>query len=204
MELQVSLDGAIPNETTVKVLKPLQPKLEALRKAARFKVVLSAVLGAAPSGEVLEVIDYARTSGFRPRVLLLHDGGGKLKLTSEQIAEFHTVKAALARHRFREARDYRTRLFDEGSAPFKCRAGSRYLYIDEFGDVHWCSQTRSAFSLPLEQYGLDELKQQFDTVKTCAPHCTVGCVRTQSAYDEWRAQSREHPEPAKTRLPVVG
>ena len=38
------------------------------------------------------------------------------------------------------------------SAPFKCRAGSRYLYIDEFGNVNWCSQTRTVWSKPLANY----------------------------------------------------
>ena len=45
--MQISLDGAKPNDVTVKVLKPMLPKLKVLAKHAKFKVVLSAVLGAA-------------------------------------------------------------------------------------------------------------------------------------------------------------
>ena len=36
-------------------------------------------------------------------------------------------------------------MIESGEAPFKCRSGSRYLYVDEFGSVHWCYQTRDEF-----------------------------------------------------------
>ena len=71
---------------------------------------------------------------------------------------------------------------------WSCRAGARYLYVDEFGQVHWCSQTRSAFGKELMSYSLEDLKRQFHTVKDCSPGCTVGCARTASSYDEWRIQ----------------
>ena len=96
---------------------------------------------------------------------------------------------------------YRTRLLETGSAPFKCRAGSRYLYVDEQGHVHWCSQTRSHGGIPLAEYGPEHLARAFDTVKPCASSCTLGCARTQSAYDEWRDQPNSFDGPK--RLPLV-
>ena len=76
-----------------------------------------------------------------------------------------------------------------GEAPFKCRSGSRYLYVDEFGAVHWCYQTRDVFSKDLLAYTYADLREQFDTPKNCNTHCTIGCARTASATDEWRSQS---------------
>ncbi len=67
--------------------------------------------------------------------------------------------------------------------------------------MHWCSQTRGVFRKPLLEYGPSDLKEQFHTKKSCADSCTIGCVRTQSAYDEWRPQEREPEGPR--RLPVV-
>lgn len=201
MELQVSVDGVLPNEVTVKVLKPMLPKLRMLARTAKFPVVLSAVLGATSPAEALSVVEAAREFGFRPRVLVLHDGTGQIKLDAEGQAAFAQVKAMLGGRRFREAHDYRERILRDGHAPFKCRAGSRYLYVDEFGDVHWCSQTRGVFKKPLLEYTNDDLKTQFYTKKTCADACTIGCVRTQSAYDEWRAQPLDF-EGAR-RLPLV-
>jgi len=186
-ELQISVDGVKANDDTRKVLDTLRPKLEQLARLARFEVVLSGVLGAAPPSEVFEVVDFAKRQGFRPRVLVLHDDRGRMTLTDEERRAFEQVKAALGRG-FGEARDYRQRLLEQGRAPFKCRAGSRYLYVDEEGMVHWCSQTRDRFGLPLADYDFDELRRQFHHPKPCAPTCTVGCARTQSWPDEWRPQ----------------
>jgi hypothetical protein len=180
------------------VLKVLGPKLERLRQSARFRVVLSAVLGASSAGEASAVALEARRLGFRPRVLVLHDERGQLSAPAELEAELERVEAAIGR-RFREAGDYRRRLLRTGHAPFRCRAGSRYLYVDEHGLVHWCSQTQSEFARPLSDYDLCDLAQQFYTEKSCADRCTVGCARTQSAWDEWRPQ-RARSE--RRRLPL--
>ncbi|MES1178785.1 MAG: radical SAM protein [Myxococcales bacterium] len=201
MELQVSVDGVLPNDVTVKVLKPMLPKLRMLARTAKFNVVLSAVLGATSPKEALQVVEAAKGFGFRPRVLVLHDGTGQIQLDEEGKAAFAQVKEMLGGKRFSEAHDYRERILQTGSAPFKCRAGSRYLYVDEFGDIHWCSQTRGVFKKPLLEYSKSDLKTQFYTKKTCADACTIGCVRTQSAYDEWRAQPLSFD--GARRLPLV-
>ena len=188
-ELQISVDGVEPNDVTIKVLNPLRRKLTMLARSAKFRVVMSAVLGSAPPAEVLEVVRFAKNHGFIPRVLVLHDGEGQLNMSVDDLATFAEIKKILG-GRFNEAGDYRSRLLKEGQAPFKCRAGSRYLYVDEFGVVRWCSQTRAAFGIPLEQYTFHDLKEQFNLVKDCHAHCTVGCARTCSAYDFWRPQTQ--------------
>jgi MoaA/NifB/PqqE/SkfB family radical SAM enzyme len=200
MEMQVSVDGVMPNDVTVKVLKPMLPKLKVLAKFAKFKVVMSAVLGAANPEEVLTVVRQAKEFGFRPRVLVLHDGTGKVRLTPGEQAVFEEVRRELGQ-KFKEAGDYRDRLLSQGSAPFKCRAGARYLYVDEFGDIAWCSQTRGVYKKPLLEYTPADLREQFYTKKDCADSCTIGCVRTQSAYDEWRDQPNTFDGPK--RLPIV-
>ncbi|HET9597892.1 MAG TPA: radical SAM protein [Anaeromyxobacteraceae bacterium] len=197
-DLQISVDGVQPNRTTVKVLDPLRDKLELLARHARFSVVVSAVIGSAPPSEALEVVRFTRGLGLTPRIILLHDGTGRLRLGQDELAAFEEVKRLLGR-RGREAGDYRQRLIDDGRAPFRCRAGARYLYVDEFGKVHWCSQTVGAFARDLSEYGPEELARQFDAPKPCADGCTVGCARSASAYDGWRAQDAgPRPEPAGT------
>ena len=198
--MQISLDGAKPNDVTVKVLKPLERKLRHVKEHADFIVTLSGVIGAAPASEVRQVIDFAEQNGFRPRVLLIHDGDGQFKLSKEEQELFWEVEAKLGA-RWKQAWNYRGRLLQHGRAPFKCRAGSRYLYVDEHGMVRWCSQTREVWGKDLMAYDWADLEQQFDTVKSCNEQCTVGCVRNNSKVDEWRPQKRE---PARSRrLPVV-
>lgn len=192
-DLQVSVDGVKPNDVTVKVLKPLRAKLEVLARVAKFRVTLSGVIGSSSSPEILEVIEFAKSHGFRPRVLLIHGHDGQLKLGPEELALYKKVRRELGQ-RFNEARDYRTRLTQGQPAPFKCRAGSRYLYVDEFGTVRWCSQTFDTFGIPLDKYTADDLKKQFHTRKTCNERCTLGCSRTTSAYDEWRPQALDYDD----------
>ena len=198
--LQISVDGVTPNTTTVKVLEPLRKKLEHLEKHARFEVQVNAVLGAGNDAEVLDVVRYAKQAGFVPRVLVIHDHSGASCLDAkgkELLAKVYDVVGA----KWNEAGDYRTRIVNEGSAPFRCRAGARYLYIDEFGVVNWCSQQRGVFGKPLLDYEWTDLKQQFYTAKPCSETCTVGCARTASRFDEWRGQPNEPPRAKLSVLP---
>jgi len=188
--MQISIDGVKPNDVTIKVLDSLRKRLQHLKDHAEFDVVVSGVVGACPPEEAFEVISHAKSLGFRPRVLLVHDHSGQIKLNEEELKVFRRIKQMIPRHLY-ELSDYRMKLIENGQAPFKCRAGSRYLYIDEDGIVTWCSQTRDAFRKPLLDYTFADLKEQFYTYKSCQDRCTLGCVRSSSAYDEWRGQAAQ-------------
>jgi MoaA/NifB/PqqE/SkfB family radical SAM enzyme len=187
-EMQISIDGVHGNDTTQKVLNNLKKRLGWLREHARFQVIVSAVIGACPPEEAEEVVDFATQMGFASRVLLVHDEHGQLKLDRNAVKVFESIVKKLPKS-LREFSDYRSRLIRDGTAPYKCRAGSRYLYIDEFGNVNWCSQTRNVWSKPLMDYELDDLRQQFYRYKSCNETCTLGCVRSTSQFDNWRKQA---------------
>lgn len=188
-DMQLSIDGVKQNGVTVKVLDNLRKRLETLREHAKFNVVVSGVIGACPPEESYEVIATAKRMGFRPRILVIHGADGQAKLSDEELKAYYRIKKMIGRHMF-ELSDYRHRLITTGEAPFKCRAGSRYLYVDENGIVTWCSQTRDAFRKPLSEYTYDDLKRQFYTYKSCHSRCTLGCVRSSSSVDGWRSQDR--------------
>jgi MoaA/NifB/PqqE/SkfB family radical SAM enzyme len=199
-EMQISIDGVHANVTTEKVLDNLKKRLESLREHARFQVVVSGVIGAAPPAEVEEVIAFASKMGFTPRVLLIHDSNGQLKLSREEVSLFERIVKKIPKT-WKEFSDYRDRLVRKGIAPFKCRAGSRYLYIDEFGKVNWCSQTRTVWSKDLMEYTPTDLREQFYRYKSCHATCTIGCARASSQLDNWRPQAL--PESAGPLLPAV-
>jgi hypothetical protein len=69
---------------------------------------------------------------------------------------------------------------------WRCRAGSRYLYICEDGLVHYCSQQRGYPAKPLMEYTLADVRREYRTAKSCAPRCTVACVHQVSYLDFWR------------------
>ncbi|HET8549705.1 MAG TPA: radical SAM protein, partial [Bryobacteraceae bacterium] len=84
---------------------------------------------------------------------------------------------------------------------WRCRAGSRYLYVCEDGLVHYCSQQRGYPAKPLEHYTLDDIRREYRTEKGCAPYCTVSCVHHVSYLDCFRgpqtiARPELVPEPA--------
>jgi hypothetical protein len=40
--------------------------------------------------------------------------------------------------------------------------------------------------VPLDRYGLEDLDREYNTVKSCAPHCTVSCVHRVALVDAIR------------------
>ena len=52
-------------------------------------------------------------------------------------------------------------MLQDGSSPFKCRAGGRYLYVDEFGDVSYCSQRRGIPGIDFLDYTADDVEREF-------------------------------------------
>lgn len=201
-EMQISIDGVHANDTTEKVLNNLKKRLQWLRDYAKFRVTVSGVIGACPPEEAEEVVAYASEMGFTPRVLLVHDEHGQLKLNREETRVFDRIVKKLPKS-WMDFSSYRKRLVRDGVSPFKCRAGSRYLYIDEFGKVNWCSQTRDFWSKPLMDYGPSDLREQFYQEKSCNATCTIGCARSASQLDIWRRQPGFNSEPAiATQLPA--
>jgi hypothetical protein len=73
---------------------------------------------------------------------------------------------------------------------WRCRAGSRYLYICENGLVHYCSQQRGWPGVPLAGYSQADLDREYRTEKSCAPNCTVSCVHQISHIDHWRSPQK--------------
>jgi hypothetical protein len=122
-------------------------------------------------------------------------------LKPDEVKAFQRIVDTLPKN-WMDFSSYRKRLVRDGSAPFKCRAGSRYLYIDEFGNVNWCSQTRTVWSKALANYTREDLREQFSTYKSCNKTCTLGCARSASHLDKWRGQARPIATAAPTAFPV--
>ncbi len=90
----------------------------------------------------------------------------------------------------------------DGHATWQCRAGARYLYVDEFGKVSYCSQRRDDPGTDILDYTRADLKHHFNTPKGCEDNCTIACVRRASAFDEWRPQTGQLA-PKKVALPLA-
>jgi len=204
--LQVSVDNVEPNEVSQKSWSKIKKRLLLLKEHAKFKLNVNAVLGSSPPRQTRELIDEIRSLGFYMTVGLLHDQQGQIDagLIGDILPEFYEEMQALCNksffHRFGEG--WEQKMLRGGTAPWRCRAGARYLYVDEYGKVAYCSQRRSEPGIALLDYTREDLKREFDRPKGCEESCTIACVRRASSLDEWRPQRGPVASP-KVTLPTV-
>ena len=125
--------------------------------------------------------------GFSSTVGIIHDGGGQLQpLGEEERRVYHEMKA-MEKRSFTRVNSFQDNIAQGRPNQWRCRAGARYLYICEDGLVHYCSQQRGYPGIPLENYTVTDIRREYITEKSCAPHCTVSCVHQVSIFDSWRA-----------------
>jgi MoaA/NifB/PqqE/SkfB family radical SAM enzyme len=193
--LQISIDNVNPDEVSKKSLKVLDRKLQLLAEHADFHVNINSVVGGGVSDpqDALVIGKRALALGFSSTVGIIHDGQGQLQpLKEDERAVYHEMKQ-LERRSFTRINAFQDNIAQGRPNEWRCRAGARYLYICEDGLVHYCSQQRGYPGIPLEKYTIADMRREFYTEKSCAPHCTVSCVHQVSVFDAWRAP--QHPAP---------
>lgn len=190
--LQMSVDNMEPNEFSQKSWTQVRRKLELLKETARFSVSVNAVLGSSTLDQTRQVVQAVRDIGFFMTVGLMHDADGQIQpglLGGQLTATYDELRSQSHKSVFHRAGEgWERDMLRVGSAPFKCRAGGRYLYVDEFGLVSYCSQRRGAPGIDLLDYTADDVEREFYTPKGCEAMCTIGCSRRASSFDEWRSQ----------------
>src|SRR2546430_5370937 len=82
--------------------------------------------------------------------------------------------------------DYGAELIAGRRPAWRCRAGSRFLYVDEFGLVQFCSAQRGRLNKPLADYTRRDLRAHARTYKGCERGRALLCVYRVSALDNRR------------------
>src|SRR5579872_4782981 len=197
--LQISIDNVNPDEVSKKSLKVLDKKLQLLAEHADFHVNINSVVGSGihHPQDALTIGKRAIELGFTSTIGIIHDGSGQLQpLGGEERRIYEEVKSWEKRS-FTRINAFQDNIARGLANDWRCRAGARYLYICEDGLVHYCSQQRGYPGVPLAGYTRDDLRREYLTEKSCAPHCTVSCVHQVSIFDSWRAPQRPAaPTPA--------
>jgi MoaA/NifB/PqqE/SkfB family radical SAM enzyme len=206
--LQISIDNVEPDEVSQKSLKTLDKKLQHLAAHARFHVNINSVLGAGMRRpeDPLTITRRARELGFSTSIGILHDEHGALRPLSARERAIYDQVVRLGQGLYTRINDFQRRLIDGQPNDWQCRAGARYLYVCEDGLVHYCSQQRGYPGIPLEEYGLEDLKRESESEKACAPLCTIGCVHRASSIDRYRPSNwwgRRSSARQPARLPLV-
>ncbi|MGC2830841.1 MAG: radical SAM protein [Candidatus Acidiferrum sp.] len=195
--LQISIDNVVPDEVSKKSLKTLDIRLEWLSEYAVFQVNINSVLGSGVKDpeDALKIAHRAVELGFTSTVGIIHDGNGQLKPLAPRELEIFEEIMELGKRSFSRFNDFQHSVARGKEHDWRCRSGSRYLYICEDGLVHWCSQQRGYPGIPLAQYTDEMRHREYYTTKHCAPMCTVSCVQQVGIIDNWRGPQTLKPKP---------
>ena len=187
--MQISIDNVMPDEVSKKSLKVLDAKLRMLAEHADFHVNINSVVGGGISHpeDALVISKRALELGFSSTIGIIHDGSGQLKPLGERERTVWDAVRKLTRRSYSRFNHFQEAIANGLPNDWRCRAGSRYLYVCENGLVHYCSQQRGYPAKPVAEYTTEDVKREFLTEKSCAPNCTISCVHQVSYIDHWRA-----------------
>ncbi len=206
--VQISIDNLEPNEVSEKSLSKIEKRLVQLQRHAKFGINVNAVLGSCSPEATRTLVTRVEKLGFFMTVGLLHDKMGQLDpglAGAELPALYKEMRGRSKKSIFHHVGEgWEDAMIEKRNVPFRCRAGGRYLYVDEHGTVSYCSQRRSEPNIQLLDYTSQDAREAFETPKGCEASCTIACVRRASALDEWRGQHRPaRPPRSLTHLPVI-
>src|ERR1700742_4707054 len=195
--LQIFIDNVMPDDVSKKSLKVLDAKLRMLAEHADFHVNINSVVGGGTANpqDALVISRRALALGFSSTIGIIHDGSGQLKPLSERERTVWDEVRRLTRRSYSRFNHFQEAIANGLPNEWRCRAGSRYLYVDENGIVSYCSQQRGYPGVPIAEYTREMVKREFLTEKSCAPHCTISCVHQVSYIDHWRAPQNSSVTP---------
>jgi MoaA/NifB/PqqE/SkfB family radical SAM enzyme len=187
--LQISVDNVTPNATSKKSLKTLLPKLCLLAQHATFRVRINCVLGSSPPAEAVEVARTALGFGFDVSTSLIRHGDGSARpLDDATRAAYEEIRALGSRAPRYLSDDFTSKLIENGTADWKCRAGARTFHVCEDGLVHLCAPRVGNPGIPLAEYTTEHIRRAFDTPKPCAATCPIAYAHHASRLDRFRKQ----------------
>lgn len=185
--MQVSIDAAAVDPTNYiqKTFKPLRPKLERLKKRATFDVHIAAVLCQQSKDDVRLLLKEAGEMGIPISLSIVHDDKGQRMISGEPYVSLWRSYGNGINHFGFSMIDYEyTMKLLQGVQPgWKCRAGSRSLYVDEYGNVQYCSAQRGRLNRPIAEYTRDDVRGESRMSKGCEEGCAIDCVFRVSQID---------------------
>jgi MoaA/NifB/PqqE/SkfB family radical SAM enzyme len=184
--LTVSVDTlhADPSRYIQKSFRSLKTRLERLQRLAKFDVHVTAVLCESSKDDFKQLMHEIESFGFRMSVNLIHNHKGYVTIEGQPYLELYE-------HFYREGQaftyldyEYGRKLLEGERPDWKCRAGARYLYVDEHGDVQLCASQLGRLGKPILDYTAADLREHSKTYKGCEEGCSVGCAFRCSLVDD--------------------
>lgn len=188
--LTVSIDTlhADPTRYIQKSLRSLRTRLERLQRLARFDVHVTAVLCESSKDDFRQLMHEIEQFGFRMSVNLIHNSKGYVTIEGQPYLDLYEQFYRHGKPFTYLDYEYGKRLLQGDRPDWKCRAGARYLYVDEFGKVQLCASQLGRLGTPIEEYTAADLQEHSKTSKGCEEGCSVGCAYRCSLVDNDKPQ----------------
>jgi MoaA/NifB/PqqE/SkfB family radical SAM enzyme len=186
LTLSVDTLHADPSRYIQKSLRSLRTKLERLKGVARFDVHVTAVLCESSRDNFEEFVHEINALGLRMSVNLVHDRRGQIRIGGQPYRDLYQYFYRNGRPFSYIDHGYNKKLLEGEKPSWKCRAGSRYLYVDEFGMVQLCASQADGPGKPVEEYTFEDMREQSKSYKGCEEGCSVGCAYRCSMVDNDR------------------
>jgi MoaA/NifB/PqqE/SkfB family radical SAM enzyme len=183
--MQISIDTVNP-ETSGRIQKSLSslaPKLERLRRLARFDLHVNVVLCESSKDQFRVLLHELRELGLFVSVGLVHDERGMVEISGSDCLDLWAFFFRNGTPISFIEYEYGRQLLQGQRPVWKCRAGARYLYVDEFGHVQYCSAQRGRLGKPIIQYTRKDIRLHSDSYKGCEAGCSIFCVYRASQVD---------------------
>ncbi len=184
--LTVSIDTlrADPSRYIQKSFQSLKSRLERLRRLARFDVHVTAVLCESSRDDFLQLLKEIDSFGFRMSVNLIHNAKGYVAIGGQPYLDVYEDFYRNGKPFTYLDYAYGKKLLQGERPDWKCRAGARYMYVDEDGLVQLCASQMGRLAKPLLDYTARDLKEQSQSRKGCEEGCSVGCAYRCSLVDD--------------------
>ncbi|MDH3217566.1 MAG: radical SAM protein [Candidatus Krumholzibacteria bacterium] len=176
--MQVSIDTLKPSGDMYiqKSMKTIHNKLELLRRTAKFSVHANIVLCEESQPDFKELVSELRRLNIPVTVNLLHDDRGRVSIGGDSYVDLwehhHRTSKVISFIEY----EYGKELLTGKSRQWSCRAGSRHLYVDEFGNAQFCASQRGRLNKPIVECTPADLQHYGNESKGCEDGCAVFCV----------------------------
>jgi MoaA/NifB/PqqE/SkfB family radical SAM enzyme len=181
--LQVSVDALAPDRSLYvqKSLKTVRGRLLRLRDRARFRVFVNLVLCEQTRAEFPRMVDAVRALGLPLTVGIMHDEHGAAAVRGDDYGALYDYYRDQFRSPHFVEYEYGAALLRGEQPDWTCRAGARYLYVDEGGRVQLCPTQRGRIDKPVVDYDAADLRAHDGGKKGCEAGCAVMCAYRPSA-----------------------
>jgi MoaA/NifB/PqqE/SkfB family radical SAM enzyme len=183
--MEVSVDALTPDPTRYiqKTLRSIKSKLELLKKHARFDVHVNLVLCDQTKQFFRQTLKELECFDVRVAIDLYHDPKGMVDIRGDEYVQIWDDHYKRGRPFTVIDYEYGKSILSGQHPKWKCRAGARMLYVDEFGKVQYCSAQRGRLAVPVTKYTKRHLREQSRKYKGCEAGCSILCGFRDSIID---------------------